>query len=187
MDHPQSTNVSSPIQQAKQRRQRRRKPSPEPSARQNLHSNGYADDGFVVSDEQDIDDDSSDTDGFEPLRVAGESRSATQLSLGPPITTDESMSKLDGIHRMVVDEFVRVAKIEGEKVRNNHQVQVEESCASNADRSFRSVARRVFAPSRLRIASTGRWRYCSRKVSHPMWHFRFVPPPLLPPLLKVKR
>ena len=158
MDHPQSTNVSSPIQQAKQRRQRRRKPSPEPSARKNLHSNGYADDGFVISDDQDIDDGSSDTDGFEPLRVAGESRSATQLSLGPPITTDESMSKLDGIHRMVVDEFVRVAKVEGEKVRNDHQLPMGGFCGSSADRSFRSVARRVYAPSLLRIASTGRWR-----------------------------
>lgn len=111
--YPQSTFVSSPIQQAKRRRRKQTRATPTERA---VHPNGYADDGFVVPDDPDIDEDSSGSEGFEPVRVAGKSRNAAKLPLGPPITTDESMSKLDGIHRLVVDNFVRVAKIEGEKV-----------------------------------------------------------------------
>ncbi len=127
LDQPQSTFVSSPIQQANRRRRNRTRDA---AAEQAMHANGYADDGFVVSDDHDIDENSDDSDGFEPVRVAGRSKSAVKLPLGPPITTDESMSKLDGIHRMVVEDFVRVAKVEGEKVGQSVL-----RCAFNADQT----------------------------------------------------
>ena len=118
-DGPQSTYVSSPIQQAAQRRQNRRGGSGNQVA---VHHNGYADDGFVVSDDQSSTAESSGTDYFEPVRNSENTRSRGRPPLGPPITVDESMGQLDDIHRMVVEDFVRVAKVEGEKVSIYHTI-----------------------------------------------------------------
>ena len=111
-DGPQSTYVSSPIQQAAQRRQNRRRLDNKVV----VHHSGYADDGFVGSDDQRSTTESSDTDYFEPVRDSRNTQSRGRPPLGPPITVDESMRQLDDIHRMVVEDFVRVAKVEGEKV-----------------------------------------------------------------------
>lgn len=104
-DYPQSTNVSSPVQDASRRRVGRTNTQVEIKER---HTNGYARDDFTVSDE--------DSDGFEAVRVAGKASRVRAQQLGPPITTDQKMEELNPIHRLVVDDFVREAKKECEKV-----------------------------------------------------------------------
>ncbi len=105
-DYPESTNVSSPVQAASRRRTVRKKDQCEAEGR---HANGYARDDFVVSDEED--------DGFENVRVAGKPRrEPPQRQLGPPITIDEKMARLNPTHRDIVNEFVYVAKKECERV-----------------------------------------------------------------------
>lgn len=87
--YPQSTMVSSPVQSANNRRQAR---SQQRSARVD-HSS---------ADE--------DSDGFEPIRVAGNQRREAARELGPPITSDQKMDQLDHLHRAVVEDFEVTAK-----------------------------------------------------------------------------
>ncbi|KAK5188684.1 ATP-dependent DNA helicase sgs1, partial [Cryomyces antarcticus] len=108
-DYPLSTNVSSPIQAASKRRLARYEHHEE------LHPNGYYRDSFVVSDPADddfVDNDEQSDDAFEPIREAGRPRKETRKELGPPITIDEKMERLNATHRMVVDDFVNHAKRE---------------------------------------------------------------------------
>lgn len=115
-DYPTSTNVSSPIQAASRRRLRLMSSiSPD----HGLHRNGYSKDDFVVSD----DDNKSfnetaeeSEDHFEPIRVKGKSQISSKRVLGPPITSDEKMERLNPIHQMVVDDFVQSAKQRSQKV-----------------------------------------------------------------------
>ncbi len=85
-----------------------------------LYSNGYKRDDFVISD-NDADpaeeSEEDDEDAFEPIRQAGVVKSARQRQLGPPITVDHKLERLNPTHRMVVDEFMVHAKRECEKVR----------------------------------------------------------------------
>lgn len=94
--YPQSTMVSSPIQSAHDRRQAR---SQQRSKR--------------------VDDSSTDdeSDGFEPLRVAGRPRNDTGHEVGPPITIDQKMERLDHLHRAVVEDFEVTAKRYLQEVR----------------------------------------------------------------------
>ncbi|KAJ5081611.1 ATP-dependent DNA helicase [Penicillium alfredii] len=86
---PQSTMVSSPIQSANDRRQAR---AQLPSARAS-HSS---------ADE--------DSDGFERIRVAGKPQRQNMNQMGPPITTDQKLDRLDHLHRAVVEDFEVTAK-----------------------------------------------------------------------------
>ncbi|OJJ50167.1 hypothetical protein ASPZODRAFT_58591 [Penicilliopsis zonata CBS 506.65] len=84
-DFPQSTNVSSPVQSANQRRlakTKRRKAAAE----------------------------DSDSDGFEPLRIGGQPSRIREATVGPPITDDVKLKDLDYLHKMVVEDFVSHAK-----------------------------------------------------------------------------
>lgn len=111
---PLSTNVSSPIQAAS----KRRKVGQQEGA--GRHANGYERDNFVVSDPDDDDfDDSEDNEtsvfetmsGFNPVRVRGKQQQLIAARpLGPPITTDNIMDSLDDIHRMIVENFVAMAR-----------------------------------------------------------------------------
>lgn len=102
-DYPASTNVSSPIQAASRRRIRNTaKATPEPD----LHRNGYAQDGFVVGD----DDESDAFSDMESVREKGASRNISKKPLGPPITTDERIANLPQIHQMVVEDFLIAAR-----------------------------------------------------------------------------
>ncbi|KAJ5646809.1 Bloom syndrome protein [Penicillium lividum] len=86
--HPQSTMVSSPVQSANDRRQAR-------------------------SQQRGVRLDSSEgeeSDGFEPIRVPGKQRHGKVRELGPPITTDQKMDRLDHLHRAVVEDFEVTAK-----------------------------------------------------------------------------
>lgn len=85
--HPQSTMVSSPIQSANDRRQARTQKRSIP-----------------VGDSDD------DSDGFEPIRVAGRTGNQSTREMGPPITSDQRLDRLDHLHRAVVEDFEVTAK-----------------------------------------------------------------------------
>ncbi|KAJ5168744.1 Bloom syndrome protein [Penicillium canariense] len=87
--YPQSTMVSSPVQSAKDRRQAR-------SQQRSMRVDHSSDD--------------EDSDGFERIRVAGRSRNENTREVGPPITADQKMERLDHLHRAVVEDFEVTAK-----------------------------------------------------------------------------
>lgn len=118
-DYPASTNVSSPIQAASRRRVlHNAKATPEPD----LHKNGYAQDGFVVGD----DDESDAFSEMETVREKGASRHISKKPLGPPITTDERIANLPQIHQMVVEDFSIAARQLCQKV----DLQIQRSIAT---------------------------------------------------------
>ena len=82
-----------------------------------LHSNGYVRDNFVVSDNEGQDYEETDDEdyAFEPVKQASKPERSRKRQLGPPITTDEKLSRLDSLHRLIVDDFVYAAKSEMEK------------------------------------------------------------------------
>ncbi|KAJ5650578.1 Bloom syndrome protein [Penicillium longicatenatum] len=86
--HPTSTMVSSPIQSANDRRQARHK------------QRGVR---FDFSEGE-------ESDGFEPIRVSGKQQRQIARELGPPITIDQKMDRLDHLHRAVVEDFEVTAK-----------------------------------------------------------------------------
>ncbi|PWY70964.1 recQ family helicase MusN [Aspergillus heteromorphus CBS 117.55] len=86
--HPQSTNVSSPVQSANQRR----------LARFQYREAG----GESTQDE--------DSDGFEQIRVAGKPRAERRRTPGPPITQDHRFDQLDPLHKAVAEDFMVYAK-----------------------------------------------------------------------------
>ncbi|KAJ5826088.1 hypothetical protein N7474_003226 [Penicillium riverlandense] len=87
--YPQSTMVSSPIQSANDRRAARfKKPT--------VQADHYSED--------------DESDGFEPLRVAGKPSAQKTRELGPPITRDQKMDQLDHLHRAVAEDFEVTAK-----------------------------------------------------------------------------
>jgi len=88
--YPQSTMVSSPVQSAQDRRLDR------------FQYTGPAVEHFSADD---------DSDGFEPIRVTGKSRRANTHEMGPPITSDQRLDRLDHMHRVVVEDFQEHAKI----------------------------------------------------------------------------
>lgn len=87
---PQSTMVSSPVIAAQDRRldrfQYNGAPVPRPSV-------------------------DEDSDGFEPIRTAGKARRPNTYEMGPPITSDQKLDRLDHVHRVVVEDFQEHAKI----------------------------------------------------------------------------
>ena len=120
--HPLSTNVSSPIQAMARRRGRQifneEEDEDDHSGRQ---EDEYDNDGFVVGDDHvEMESEGSDSDGFEPVRVAGKPSKKKRPKIGPPITSDATLDNLDEIHRMIVDEFVQGADVEQKKV--NHVI-----------------------------------------------------------------
>ena len=107
-DYPQSTNVSSPIQAASRRRQVLHEWD-DPKTEHALHRNGYARDNFVISDEEAYHSEGNDEEGeenFGSIREAGKPLRTTRRRLGPPITTDEKLERLNSTHRMFVEDFM---------------------------------------------------------------------------------
>ncbi|KAE8421686.1 hypothetical protein BDV36DRAFT_304392 [Aspergillus pseudocaelatus] len=83
--HPQSTNVSSPVQAANQRR----------LARYQYEAGSDSD---------------RDSDGFERIRIAGKPRREKPFTPGPPITQDSRFDRLDPLHKAVAEDFMVYAK-----------------------------------------------------------------------------
>jgi len=109
--HPLSTNVSSPIQTASKRRRARiiddEASDDEPNER---HANGYAKDGFAVSDD-------NESDAFEPTNVIGIKRNGARRQLSERITSDVTMDQLSDKHRLIVEDFIVHAKQVCENIR----------------------------------------------------------------------
>ncbi|PGH29181.1 bloom syndrome protein [[Emmonsia] crescens] len=97
-EYPQSTNVSSPIQESLRRRKLGR---------------GYT--GQDTFEEED------ESDGFEPIRDAGLQDRSDDNNLGPPITDDGKLSRLDPLQSIIVDEFMFYAK------NTCHQIMMKKS------------------------------------------------------------
>jgi bloom syndrome protein len=112
---PPSTNVSSPVRTGNKKRGKRtavvEKSDDSGGEGPPLHSNGYAKDNFVVSD-----DDGSD-DGFAPLPTHRQRKGPTR-KVGPPISHDGRLEDLPEIHQLMVQSFVQEAKQLEEKLRN---------------------------------------------------------------------
>lgn len=87
-DYPASTNVSSPIQAMSKRRTA---PKPPP----------------VFEDSNDEDEDIS---SFAPVRDRGGPVPSRQRQIGPPITIDKKLERLNPTHRHIVEDFVDHAK-----------------------------------------------------------------------------
>lgn len=87
----------------------------------------YAHDGgFVVDDEEDEDymeEDGDEDDGFEPLRDNTRStRAQAQPTkrVGHRITSDETMDSLSEMHRLIVESFLPKAKTIASTLQNNY-------------------------------------------------------------------
>ena len=114
-----STNVSSPVQTASRRHIKQRSNA---QTELELRKNGYYRDDFVVDDDEYGSFDGTEhesEDGFGPIREKGSSRGASKRPLGPPITIDEKLKKLNDIHRMVVDNFLQNARDLSQKVSSS--------------------------------------------------------------------
>ena len=94
-EHPESTNVPSPVQSMSRRR---------------LQRSQVRNPGIADSDEDE------EFDGFGPIREAGGSDRRDSHDLGPPITNDEKMGNLDFIQKIVLDYFLEKAKKECSQV-----------------------------------------------------------------------
>lgn len=125
-DYPLSTNISSPIQVTSKRRmiQHNNPNNAQPVSR------GYPRDDFVVSDddaESLYDSETESDDGFEQVRDTRIPRRSRKRALGPPITTDDKLERLNPTHRDIVDAFVKAAKDLSEKV-GSHRINLYAPC-----------------------------------------------------------
>jgi bloom syndrome protein len=103
-EHPDSTNVSSPVQAMSRRQRGRNFRTAQP-----IEEEEFDDD---YDDEYEEEDD----DGFAPIREIGKSVRKEDRTLGPPITGDQKLSNLDFIHKLVLEHFMTRAKEECRKV-----------------------------------------------------------------------
>lgn len=103
-----STMLTSPLSPSS----RRRKPTSGPDSIRH----GYSRDGFVTSENEEVEEEEDD---FESMPAPRRRREYTPgVAFGAPITTDERMAILPDIHRDVIHQFVDEAKILEEKIRN---------------------------------------------------------------------
>jgi bloom syndrome protein len=93
-DYPTSTNVSSPIQALSKRRTTRRPPP-------------------VL---EDSDEEEEDISSFAPVRNHGAPAPSRRRQIGPPITTDSKLERLNPTHRHIVEDFVDNAKKQSHKI-----------------------------------------------------------------------
>lgn len=118
---PESTYISSPIQEAMTKRKQSRQPPSNGRFGQYAH-----DGGFVVDDEEDEDymeEDDDEDDGFEPPRDNTRStRAQAQPTkrVGHRITSDETMDSLSEMHRLIVESFLPKAKTIASTLQNNY-------------------------------------------------------------------
>lgn len=88
-DHPASTNVSSPIASHSRRNIGRR-----------AQVQGSSED-----------DEDEDGEEFAPVKEYGVPRAQRKSKMGPPITQDRQMAKLNDAHRHVLEDFIQEARI----------------------------------------------------------------------------
>ena len=82
------------------------------------HTNEYPkSDDFIEDDDDDalIETDNESQEYFEPVRVKGKTRSTAKRPLGPPITIDDKIERLNDVHQAVVEDFLYTAKQQSQK------------------------------------------------------------------------
>lgn len=87
-------------------------------------SRGYPRDDFILIDddaESLYDSETESNDGFEQVRDTRNPHRPMKRALGPPITTDDKLERLNPTHRDIVDAFVKAAKDLSEKV-GSHRI-----------------------------------------------------------------
>jgi bloom syndrome protein len=139
--HPQSTMVSSPVQSAQDRRLDRFQYTGPPV--ENLSGD-------------------DDSDGFEPIRVTGKSRRTNTHEMGPPITSDQRLDRLDHMHRVVVEDFQEHAKIMLQDVSSQRYYWHQRK---QTDHLHSLLSKRAFAVNHFPIRRCVKWAYLSPKVN----------------------
>jgi bloom syndrome protein len=139
---PQSTMVSSPVQAAQDRRLDRYQYTGAPAA-------------HLSADE--------DSDGFEPIRTTGKPRRANTREMGPPITSDQKLDRLDHMHRVVVEDFQEHAKIMLQDVSDRGNCLLRHR--QETDSCYSLLSRRVFGANRFPTRCYVIWPSPSPKVT----------------------
>lgn len=110
----QSTYVSSPVERRKRRA--RVEESDDEDGNLPMTTHGYANDGFVVSDEED------EPEAFEPLPRHRPAKPPAKRKVGPPINSDRRLEDVSEIHQDLVTTFVREARKMEEHIRNKKEL-----------------------------------------------------------------
>ncbi|KFY40065.1 hypothetical protein V494_03676 [Pseudogymnoascus sp. VKM F-4513 (FW-928)] len=127
--HPQSTNVSSPVSMAANRRKGKNRyidDEAEEDDEEEEESDNYGfEDGFIVPDDHLSTDDEEDDD-FEPVRQGNRPAlfQRSKRDVGPRITNDVLMSEanLSELHSHVIQNFLIEAKKLDEEIRNSRGI-----------------------------------------------------------------
>ena len=119
----QSTYVSSPID----RRRGRQRVVDSEDENHDLTTNGYENDGFVVSDDcMDEDDNGEEEEAFAPppqhRPARPPSKTVKSRKPGPPIGSDTRLEDLPELHQDLVYNFVREAQAVEEQIRNRKEL-----------------------------------------------------------------
>lgn len=165
-DYPLSTDISSPVQAASKRRIAQYSAL---NAKAQPVSRGYLRDDFVVSDdnaESLCDSEKESDDGFEQVRDTRNPRKSRKRALGPPITTDEKLERLNPTHRDIVDAFVKAAKDLSEKV-GLHRTTLYAPCEILTD-LFRYLLTKILPIILSQTLSFEKWLSISPKVIRPV-------------------
>ncbi|KAH7328641.1 hypothetical protein B0I35DRAFT_473324 [Stachybotrys elegans] len=127
---PESTYVSSPVA----RRKARRIVQESDDEEQATTAHGYANDGFVISDDE-MEDAIDEDEAFEPLPQHRPARPPSRKA-GPPIATDSRLADISEIHQDIVNSFVQEARKVEESIRNRKELRRP----LFTDRDFREMA-----------------------------------------------
>jgi bloom syndrome protein len=127
--HPQSTNVSSPVSMAANRRKGKNPyiddEAEEDEEEEEEYDNYGFEDGFIVPDDHVSTDDDEDDD-FEPVRQGNRPAlfQRSKRDVGPRITNDVLMSEanLSDLHTHVINNFIIEAKKLDEEIRNSRGI-----------------------------------------------------------------
>lgn len=152
-EYPASTNVSSPIH---------------PRPRRNFARHAQV-------QESSEDDDDQDSEGFAPVKEYGVPRTQKKSRMGPSITKDRKMARLDDAHRHVLEVFMEEARNEVSKImfRNDlRQRQVTDSLLREIGVNFpendeelvrisglNAETYKLFGPTLLRLVKSARNNY----------------------------
>lgn len=128
--HPQSTNVSSPVSMAANRRKGKNRyidDEAEEDEEEEEESNNYGyEDGFIVPDDHVSTDGEDEDDDFEPVRQGNKPAlfQRSKRDVGPRITNDVLMTEanLSDLHLHVIQNFVIEAKKLDEEIRNSRGI-----------------------------------------------------------------
>lgn len=127
--HPQSTNVSSPVSKAANRRKGKNPyidDEAEDDEEEEEESDNYGfEDGFIVPDDHVSTDDDEDDD-FEPVRQGNRPAlfQRSKRDVGPRITSDVLMTEanVSDLHKHVINNFIIEAKKLDEEIRNSRGI-----------------------------------------------------------------